>query len=428
MIAEHGARGRGSTGAGRAHPLLHAPLLLLAVVFSLPFVWLLASSLQPREQIGKPDQGLLPQRWQLLAEDGSAHWVTPPVTVAQDSVLIRVDEGPQSGKSLLLPAAAWREGRVELELTVGGGRIRKDFAATRIQEVPQGWLELRSWQAAKYAPGEAIRFYAPAERVRSTADPVWQNYPEAVRALSASTDESLKRGPLLDLLAASRLPWHASGEGRTITFFTYLGNTLMVAILGTLGTVVSSALAAYGLARLRWRGRGAVFAITLATMMIPFPVLMVPLYGVFRELGWIGTTLPLWVPAWFGSAFNIFLLRQFFLTIPGELADAARVDGCGEWRVFRHIVLPLAKPALAVVALFHFLHAWNDFLGPLLFLTEPADFTLSLGLQDYQSQSGGSEWHLLMAASVLLVLPIVVLFFLTQRTFIQGIATTGGKG
>jgi multiple sugar transport system permease protein len=155
---------------------------------------------------------------------------------------------------------------------------------------------------------------------------------------------------------------------------------------------------------------------------------MVPLYGLFRELGLIGTLLPLWLPTFFGSAFNIFLLRQFFLTVPTELSDAARIDGCSEFDIFWRILLPLAKPALAVVALFHFLYTWNDFLGPFIFLSEPETFTMALGLQQYQSQHGGSEWHLLMAASVLLVVPVVTLFFLAQRTFIQGISTTGMGG
>ncbi len=190
----------------------------------------------------------------------------------------------------------------------------------------------------------------------------------------------------------------------------------------------SSSLVAYGLSRVPWKGREALFKVTLATMMIPFPVLMIPLYSVFRELGWVGTLLPLWVPAWFGGAFNIFLLRQFFITILTELSDAARIDGCSEWGIFWRVILPLAKPALAVVALFHFLFAWNDFLGPLIYLTEPETFTMALGLQQYQSQHGGSEWHLLMGASVLLVMPIVVLFFLAQKTFIQGISTTGMGG
>jgi multiple sugar transport system permease protein len=149
---------------------------------------------------------------------------------------------------------------------------------------------------------------------------------------------------------------------------------------------------------------------------------------VFRALGWIGTLMPLWVPAFFGGAFNIFLLRQFFLTIPSELSEAARIDGCSELAIFFRVILPLARPALSVVALFHFLFVWNDFLGPLIFLTRPETFTMALGLQQYQSQNGGSEHHLLMAASALLVLPIIVLFFFAQKTFIQGISTTGMGG
>lgn len=213
-----------------------------------------------------------------------------------------------------------------------------------------------------------------------------------------------------------------------IPFFEYGKNTLLLCVLVVVGTVISNALIAYGFARLQWPGRNALFGITLATMMIPFPVLMVPTFVLFRHLGWIGTFKPLWIPAWFGSAFNIFLLRQFFLTIPRELSDAAVVDGCSEFQVFRHIILPLSRPALAVVALFSFLYTWNDFIGPLIYLSDQRMFTLSLGLQSYQSQAGGTEWHLLMAASTIVVLPIIVLFFFTQRTFIQGITVTGMKG
>ena len=162
-------------------------------------------------------------------------------------------------------------------------------------------------------------------------------------------------------------------------------------------------------------------------MMIPFPVLMGPLYLLFKELGWIGTFKPLWVPAWFGGAFNIFLLRQFYMTIPKELDEAARIDGCSHLGIFLRIILPLSRPALAVVALFHFIFVWNDFLGPLIFLQKQDQFTLALGLQLYQSQAGNVPWNLLMAASTLVVLPVLVLFILTQRTFVEGIATQGLK-
>ncbi|MDP7249002.1 MAG: ABC transporter permease subunit [Planctomycetota bacterium] len=212
------------------------------------------------------------------------------------------------------------------------------------------------------------------------------------------------------------------------TFWTYLANTLTVCLLGCIGTVLSSSIVAYGFSRIQWTGRDKIFWVVLATMMIPFPVTMIPMFGVFRALGWVNTLKPLWVPAFFASAFNVFLLRQFFLTIPHELSDAARIDGCSEFGIFCRIILPLSKPALAVVALFHFLYAWNDFMGPLIYLTRPDTFTLSLALQQYQSRHGGSEWHLLMAMSALILTPILVLFFFTQKTFIQGISTTGVKG
>ena len=219
-----------------------------------------------------------------------------------------------------------------------------------------------------------------------------------------------------------------------LNFLLWARNSLVVAVLVVAGTTLSSAVVAYGFARLRFPGRGLLFGVMLATMMVPFPVLMVPLFRIFRWLGdvtgapWLGTFKPLWVPAWFGSAFSIFLLRQFFLTIPRELSEAARVDGCSELGIFFRIVLPLSRPALAVVALLSFMGVWNDFLGPLVFLQRPEQFTLALGLQNYQSQLGGTPWHHLMAASVMVILPVLVLFFVAQRTFIQGISTTGMKG
>jgi multiple sugar transport system permease protein len=218
-------------------------------------------------------------------------------------------------------------------------------------------------------------------------------------------------------------------------------NTLIISLLTVIGTTLSSAIVAYGFARIPFRGRGVLFAIVLATIMIPFSVTMVSQFRIFRwfddhtiallgpdnPLQMLGTFKPLWLPAFFGNAFSIFLLRQFFLTLPNELSEAARIDGCSEFAIFWRIVLPLARPALAVVALFSFMATWNDFLGPLVYLQVPEQYTLALGLQSFQSQLGGTEWHLLMAASVLVCLPVLILFFLTQRTFIQGIATTGGK-
>ncbi|HTV48968.1 MAG TPA: carbohydrate ABC transporter permease [Phycisphaerae bacterium] len=211
-------------------------------------------------------------------------------------------------------------------------------------------------------------------------------------------------------------------------FSLYARNTLIIAVLVALGAMLSSSLVAYSLAKVKWRGRNIVFVIVLASMMLPFPVVMVPLYRIFREFGWIGTNLPLWVPAFTGIPFYIFLLRQFYLTIPTELSEAALIDGCSHFGIWWRIMLPLTRPALAVVGLFSFMAAWNNFLGPLVYLTHQNTFTLALALQNYQSRSGGTSYTLLMAASVLIIAPIIVLFFLAQKTFVRGIATTGIKG
>lgn len=211
-------------------------------------------------------------------------------------------------------------------------------------------------------------------------------------------------------------------------FWRYAGNTLYVATMSVVGSVVSSALAAYGFSRIDWRGRDKVFYLCLATMMIPFPVVMVPVYALYRELDWIGSFKTLYIPFFLGNAFNIFLLRQFFLGIPKDLTDAARIDGCSELRIFFQIVLPLSRSALLVIALFTFMHTWNDFFAPLIFINDQENYTLALGLQAFQSRQGGTEWHYLMAASTLIILPLIVLFFFTQKTFIQGITATGAKG
>ncbi len=210
-------------------------------------------------------------------------------------------------------------------------------------------------------------------------------------------------------------------------FALYLRNTLVLCTANVVGSILSCSLVAYGLARIPWPGRSALFALILSTMMLPAQVTMVPLFAVFKWLGWIDTFLPLTVPAFLGNAFFVFLLRQFFLTLPGELSDAARLDGCSEFDIYRRVVLPLATPALATVALFAFLNTWNDFMGPLVYLYDDTKFPLSLGLAMFTSQYG-SFWGQLMAVSTVMTVPILVLFFFTQRTFIQGITMSGIKG
>ena len=212
-----------------------------------------------------------------------------------------------------------------------------------------------------------------------------------------------------------------------IPFFRYLFNTLYICAFSVLGSVISCSLVAYGFARIDWPERNALFMVLIATMMIPFAVTMIPMFIIFNRFRWINTFRPLIVPTYFAPAFYVFLLRQFFMTIPFELSDAARIDGASEFYIYLRIILPLARPALAVVALFQFIGSWNDFLGPLIYLRSTEKYTLALGLQQFRSALL-TEWGGLMAARTLVTLPIIILFFFTQRTFIQGISLTGLKG
>ncbi len=211
-----------------------------------------------------------------------------------------------------------------------------------------------------------------------------------------------------------------------IPFFTYLKNTFYLCTINVIGVVISSSLVAYGFSRIKWYGRNVLFIVFLSTLMIPYQATMIPLYIIFRKLGWVGTFKPLWVPAFFGTIFFVFLLRQFFMGIPMELSDSAKIDGASEFYIYAKIILPLSKPALAVVALFTFMWTWVDFLRPLIYLNDAATYTLSLGLQQFQTHHG-TEWGMLMAISTLITIPVIILFFFTQKTFIQGITLTGIK-
>jgi len=207
----------------------------------------------------------------------------------------------------------------------------------------------------------------------------------------------------------------------------WLWNSLKVAVLGTVLVTLSSALIAYGFARLRFRGRRQLFALVIGTYMVPTAVTMVPTFLIWNELKLVGTFYPLWLSNIFGSAFYIFMLRQFLLKIPQDLVDAARVDGASYFRIFWSIMLPLIKPALTVVAIFEFQAKWNDFMAPLIYLNKPSMYTMSLGLGMFKSDYE-TQWALWMAASVIFTLPMVVLFFAAQRYFIEGASTSGIKG
>ena len=216
---------------------------------------------------------------------------------------------------------------------------------------------------------------------------------------------------------------------QSFPFLRYTLNTVTYAGLATVGVLLSCTPVAYALSRLRWRGRQVAFMLVLSTLMLPPQVTIVPLYVIFVRLHWIGSLKPLIVPLFFGDAFTIFLLRQFFMTIPEELSDAARVDGANELQILTRVIVPLAKPALAAVALFQFLYSWNDFFSPLLYAgSNPDTWTLAVALTQLTALSRGVLWNLQMAGSLLFTLPVIVLFFFAQRVFVQGITLTGVKG
>ena len=213
-----------------------------------------------------------------------------------------------------------------------------------------------------------------------------------------------------------------------VPLLSYVRTTVIVCTLVVVGTIVSCVPVAYAFSHLRWRGRGAMFILILSTMMLPFQVLFVSQYQIFSSLGWLGTILPLTVPAFFADAFSIFLLRQFFLTLPTETLDAARVDGAGEWKVLWRVVLPLAKPGIMAVAIFQFLFAWSDFFGPNIYLNDD-NLTLALGLVRLNTTLAlTGESNLTMAAAVVFVIPLIAIFFFAQKIFIEGVTLTGSKG
>jgi multiple sugar transport system permease protein len=211
-------------------------------------------------------------------------------------------------------------------------------------------------------------------------------------------------------------------------FWRWTFNTLQYSVLATLGMLVSSVPVAYALARLRWRGRNLAFLVVLIALMLPPQVTVVPLYVMWAKVHLVGTLWPVIIPNWFGDAFSIFLLRQFFLTIPEEYLDAARVDGCGELRILYTVVMRLAKPAIAAVALFSFLYTFNDFFLPLLYTSENAhNWVLSIGLSEFRSLHQ-VQWNLTMAATLMVMAPVILLFFLAQKAFVEGVTLTGVKG
>ncbi|HXH61208.1 MAG TPA: carbohydrate ABC transporter permease [Fimbriimonadaceae bacterium] len=391
----------------RQHAVIHIVLITLGVFFLMPFAWMVSTSLKPVEETQSAQPEWIPRKQEehtYLDKNDPLYETTHQGNDVKGSIVARGADGDVSLK-------------ISEPQAFSGVTIHKNVKDLKVVDrtsnvvtVPTKDGPQKAFVISREADETTVRLLSNNETLTVRSEqakpvyhvaPQWHNYADAITYGEQSVGY--------------------------IPFLEYARNTLFVCILVVAGTVVSNSIVAYSFARLRWRGRDVAFGLTLATMMVPFPVLMVPIFSLFVKMDWVGTFRPLWVPAWFGSAFSIFLLRQFFLGIPFELSEAAKIDGCSEWRIFTRVIAPLAKPAIAVAALFAFMGAWNDFLGPLVYLHSQDQFTLSLGLQFYRSQQGTS-WHLLMAASTVVVAPVIVLFFFTQRLFIRGIAATGLKG
>ena len=249
-----------------------------------------------------------------------------------------------------------------------------------------------AWTVSTSLKTESQTLASPPEWI---PDPVqWKNYPDALTARP---------------------------------FGRYYANTFIITILSVIGQVVSSALVAYGFARFRFPGRNILFILVLSTLMIPFHMLIIPRFILFKYLGWLDTFLPLIVPNFFGGAFSIFLLRQYFQTVPLELDEAAKIDGASAFQRFWRIMMPLARPALGAVAVFEFMSTWQDFLGPLIYLSSDRNYTVSVGLAAFRNDYF-TAWHLFMAASAVAMLVPLVVFFVAQKYFISGVALTGSGG
>lgn len=355
------------------HTYLHLVLITGSILFMIPFVWLVSTSLKDDEDIFTNQIRFIPQR---------------PV------------ERTFNGQSMVLVTVSGIKAAPHQDEVVNYTGNAKDTAPVWAKVVDNE-------DTISVAPVLSTGGLGPVRKVNPDAvkkvkkpGAVWENYPDSLKYLPEETHHGL----------------------------VYLMNTLIITALSIIGTLLTASMVAFSFARLRWPGKDALFVLLLSTMMLPYAVTMIPQFLIWERLGFFNTLVPLWAGAFLGGgAFNIFLLRQFFMTIPSELEEAAKIDGCTYWRTFWTIMMPLVRPALATVAIFTFMGAWNNFMGPLIYVSSPTKMPVAYALQLYQSVHGG-EFGYLMAASTMVMLPVLLVFFFCQRYFIEGVTLTGLKG
>jgi ABC-type glycerol-3-phosphate transport system permease component len=392
----------------RGRPIIWLILVMGSVVMILPFAWLVTTSFKKPDEIFRT----LPRR---LTPRSVLRYALPKRQFA------RVE-------------GRWHEGEVQ-EVIPGTYRVRLkqgpkagDVFAVSTEKIQEGLVVVPEEGVETFTPFSLVEIVEPVDRVLEL-------YGEGVvprNLVTVAEDDFRER---------VGFSWRNYQKALTIfDFIRYTINTVIVVGLSMAGIMFSASLCAYGFARLKFKGRDLLFGLLLATMMLPGIVLLIPNFHLWKWLGGLDTYWPLTFPYFFGTAgtaFYIFLLRQFFRTIPEELSDAARIDGCSEFMIYWRIILPLSKPALATVAIFTFMGVWNDFIRPLIYLFTPEKYTLALGLAAFKSTYAGGgghtattagKWHYLMAASTIMVVPVVALFFSCQKFFVKGITLTGMKG
>ncbi len=391
--------------------MTHAALIAGSIVFGIPFAWALITSFKEDRDMSSPDGIVWIPRVQQTVEymdkKDPLYEGTFRDRTVYGSILTRNTDGTVTVAVSKPPAylgytydakpSELKEVAKEIPL-VSGSFKGQSFRGKVIEELPDGGRRVE-FMAPDALAGQQQVFQA------NQVDPIrniglrTRNYSEALDYLPAETNRGL----------------------------VYLKNTLIITILSVIGAVFSSSIVAYAFARMRFPFRDTLFGLVLATMMLPAAVTMLPQFLIFRSLGWIDTLYPLWVPAFFASAFNVFLLRQFFKNVPMELEDAAKIDGCNPPRTFWSIMLPQVKPALAVIAVTTFVGAWNNFIGPLIYINSPENMPLSYALQLFQGERSG-EPGLLMAFATMTMLPVLALFFFAQRYFVEGVTLSGLGG
>jgi multiple sugar transport system permease protein len=367
--------------------ILHILALACAAIFMIPLVWTVSTALKTRQQIFASPPTWIPIAYSAADTSGTTKPITVVTRITAPAAKVRLLSGPQSGNTIAAEQSALRQHDGEFFVQL---RAPEPIAALVLEKFPDGVAEVRF-------TGSTTNDFLPLTALKSHIAPQWSNFAAAWNSLP-------------------------------IPFHWFLLNTYTITVLNVLGQLLSCSLVAYGFARFRFRFRGPLFMLLLSTMMLPSQVTMIPLFLMWSKAHAVDTFIPLTVPSFFAtSAFSVFLLRQFFMGLPRELDEAAMIDGCGPFRIWWQILLPLSRPALITVGVLAFLGSWDDFAGPLIYLDRLSNYTVSLALRMFQDQYG-TDFSLIMAAALVHIVPVVLLFFFAQRYFVKGIAMTGLKG